>query len=38
MGRMLIAILDNYQQRDGSVTVPEALQPVVKKEYLRPRK
>lgn len=36
LGRMLIAILDNYQQKDGSVRVPEALRPVVKKEYLRP--
>lgn len=37
MGRMLIAILDNYQQKDGSVKVPEVLRPVVKKDYLRPR-
>jgi seryl-tRNA synthetase len=35
MGRMLIAILDNYQQSDGSVKVPEALQPMVGKEALR---
>ncbi|MDO8561152.1 MAG: serine--tRNA ligase [bacterium] len=27
MGRMLIAILENYQQSDGSVRVPEILQP-----------
>ena len=26
MGRMLIAIIENYQQKDGSVLVPEALQ------------
>ena len=25
--RVLIAILENYQQRDGSVTIPEALRP-----------
>jgi len=37
LGRMLIAILDNYQQKDGSVQVPEALRPVVGKEYLRPK-
>jgi seryl-tRNA synthetase len=27
VGRTLIAILENYQQEDGSVTVPEALRP-----------
>jgi seryl-tRNA synthetase len=27
VGRTLIAILENYQQRDGSVVVPEALRP-----------
>ena len=27
VGRTLIAILENYQQADGSVTVPEALRP-----------
>jgi len=27
MGRILIAILENYQQKDGSVKVPMALQP-----------
>jgi seryl-tRNA synthetase len=27
VGRTLIAILENYQQRDGSVAVPPALQP-----------
>ncbi len=27
VGRALVAILENYQQADGSVTVPEALQP-----------
>ena len=36
MGRMVIAILDQYQQQDGSVKVPEVLQPFVKREYLRP--
>ena len=25
IGRVLIAILENYQNKDGSVTVPEAL-------------
>ncbi|MFM8338774.1 MAG: aminoacyl--tRNA ligase-related protein, partial [Fluviibacter sp.] len=27
VGRTLVAILENYQQADGSVRVPEALQP-----------
>jgi hypothetical protein len=27
VGRTLIAILENYQQRDGSVVVPQALRP-----------
>ena len=27
MGRTLVAVLENYQQADGSVTVPEALRP-----------
>jgi len=27
VGRTLIAILENYQQKDGSVVIPEALQP-----------
>jgi seryl-tRNA synthetase len=27
VGRTLLAILENYQQGDGSVVVPEALRP-----------
>jgi seryl-tRNA synthetase len=27
VGRTVIAILENYQQRDGSVVIPEALRP-----------
>jgi seryl-tRNA synthetase len=27
VGRTLIAVLENYQQADGSVSVPEALRP-----------
>jgi seryl-tRNA synthetase len=30
VGRTLVAVVENYQQADGSVTVPEVLQP-----YLR---
>jgi seryl-tRNA synthetase len=36
MGRMLIAIMDNYQQPDGSVLVPKVLLPLVNKERLTP--
>jgi seryl-tRNA synthetase len=27
VGRTLIAIMENYQQKDGSVVIPEALRP-----------
>jgi seryl-tRNA synthetase len=27
VGRALVAVLENYQQADGSVAVPEALRP-----------
>jgi seryl-tRNA synthetase len=27
VGRTLVAVLENYQQRDGSITVPEVLRP-----------
>jgi seryl-tRNA synthetase len=27
VGRALVAVLENYQQADGSVVVPEALRP-----------
>lgn len=37
MGRTLIAILENYQNADGSVTVPEALRPWVGKEKIEKR-
>jgi seryl-tRNA synthetase len=30
VGRTLVAILENYQNADGSVTVPEALQPYMR--------
>jgi len=36
LGRMIIAVLDNYQQKDGSVKVPAALRAFVRKEYLCP--
>lgn len=34
MGRMIIAILENYQQEDGSVKVPEVLQEYVGKKVI----
>ncbi|HEX3656067.1 MAG TPA: serine--tRNA ligase [Pirellulales bacterium] len=34
ISRALIAILENYQQADGSVLVPKALQPLVGKEHI----
>jgi seryl-tRNA synthetase len=30
VGRALIAVMENYQQEDGSVAIPEALQPYMK--------
>lgn len=36
--RWLVAILENNQQADGSVVVPEALRPFVGKDVLEPRK
>jgi seryl-tRNA synthetase len=30
IGRTLIAILENYQQKDGSVVIPEALRPYMR--------
>jgi seryl-tRNA synthetase len=30
VGRCLVAILENYQQRDGSIRLPEALVPYMK--------
>ena len=34
--RWLVAILENHQQADGSVVVPEALRPFVGKDVLEP--
>ena len=35
VGRTLVAILEQYQQSDGSVVVPEALRDLVKAEKIR---
>jgi seryl-tRNA synthetase len=37
VSRAILAILENYQQADGSVIVPEALRPWVGKERIGPR-
>jgi seryl-tRNA synthetase len=38
VGRTLIAILENYQQKDGSVTIPPALRPYMDgREAIEPR-
>ena len=37
VGRTLIAILENYQQKDGSVVIPEALRPFMGMDAIRPR-
>jgi seryl-tRNA synthetase len=38
VGRTWLAILENYQQEDGSVVVPEALRPYMGAERIEPRK
>jgi len=34
MGRTIIAIMENYQRADGSIAVPDALQPYLGKETI----
>jgi len=38
IGRTWVAIVENYQQADGSVLIPEALRPYVGVERITPRK
>ena len=38
VGRTWVAIVENYQQADGSVRIPEVLQPYVGAERITPRK
>jgi seryl-tRNA synthetase len=38
VGRTWVAIVENYQQKDGSVVIPEALRPYVGEEVIRPVK
>ncbi len=35
-GRCLIAILENYQQEDGSVVIPQALRPYMSADRIPP--
>ncbi len=38
VGRTWLAILENYQQPDGSIRVPEALQPYMGVDQITARK
>ena len=38
VGRTWVAIIENYQQRDGTVVIPAALRPYLNEEVIRPRK
>ena len=38
IGRTIIAILENYQQKDGSVEIPKVLQKYVGKTSIKPKK
>ena len=37
-GRTWVAIVENYQQKDGTVVIPEALRPYLNAETIQPRK
>jgi len=37
VGRTWVAIVENYQQKDGSIVVPEALRPYLNEEVIRKR-
>ena len=38
VGRTWVAIVENYQQADGSVMIPEVLQPYMRADRITPRK
>ena len=38
VGRTLVAIMENYQQEDGSVKVPEVLTPYMNKTVIEAKK
>ncbi len=33
--RVLVALIENYQQADGSITIPKVLEPYIKKEIIK---
>jgi seryl-tRNA synthetase len=35
VGRTIIAIMENYQNQDGSITVPEVLRPYMKVDIIK---
>lgn len=37
MGRMILAILENYQQKDGSIIIPEVLRDYIGKDKISPK-
>jgi seryl-tRNA synthetase len=37
VGRTWVAIVENYQQKDGSVVIPEALRPYLNAEVIKPK-
>jgi seryl-tRNA synthetase len=38
IGRTWVAIVENCQQKDGTVVIPPALRPYLNEEVIRPRK
>jgi seryl-tRNA synthetase len=38
IGRTWVAIVENYQQKDGTVVIPPALRPYLNEDVIRPRK
>lgn len=38
IGRTIVAILENYQQKDGSIRIPKVLQKYIGKEIISPKK
>jgi seryl-tRNA synthetase len=38
VGRTWVAIIENFQQRDGTVVIPAALRAYLNEEVIRPRK
>lgn len=38
VGRTLVAVLENYQQEDGTVLIPDVLRPYMREEYIKAQK